>query len=113
MVNPLRVVLAVGLALAATFVRADNDAANGRLLYLGLPSASHPAGSTGCISCHNVNDTSIQQNRLSQPCPATERWIELRNPPTRFLSNHHTYAGRRGVAAASGGNSGGDCMAIS
>lgn len=75
--NHLRVVLAVGLALVATSVRADNDAANGRLLYLGLPSASHPAGSTGCNSCHNVNDTSIQQNRLFRSAAGDPALIEF------------------------------------
>lgn len=62
--NRVLVALGFALALVAIDAAADDDAANGHKLYLGLPSASHPSGSVGCSGCHNVNDTSSEQNTL-------------------------------------------------
>ncbi len=49
--------MALVLALGAANVSAQ-DAANGQKLYLGTV-----AGSYACSGCHNVNDTTTQQNR--------------------------------------------------
>ncbi len=56
--------LALATALAAGNAAATDDAANGRKLYIGSPSASYPGGSAGCNQCHNVNDSGSEMNRL-------------------------------------------------
>lgn len=52
----LAAIFALALAFVATNVSATGDAANGAKIYNGAPSASFPAGTRACASCHNVDN---------------------------------------------------------
>jgi hypothetical protein len=58
------IALAAIVLCAATASASAQDAANGKKLYQGQPSASFPGGSAGCNTCHNVNDTANPMNVL-------------------------------------------------
>ncbi|HEY7902792.1 MAG TPA: choice-of-anchor D domain-containing protein [Casimicrobiaceae bacterium] len=58
------IALAAIVLCAATTGASAQDAANGKKLYLGQPSASFAGGSAGCNTCHNVNDTTNPMNVL-------------------------------------------------